>query len=695
MRNRKIGVVLVGSMVAGALTVAHAAGAPGSNDILTLARRAQSILEARCAACHSRNGTAMKHVAVDDYDGLVGPEKPVERGNRDSLLLRLVRSAAMPQAGGPLPKDEIDTLTAWVLAGAPSWPIAGSTTGPGLFTEERVVRSVEDDLQAADARQRPYLRYFTLHNLANNGMRGEELDGHRAALSKLVNSLSWRPAIVRPQVADAERLLYRIDLRNYDWTAETWEKLVRAFPYVQTRPEHARIAGLSGTGLPYLRADWFIANASIPPLYHEILRLPATVTGLERLLGVEVDRNIAQEKFVVRGGVRNSGVSRHNRVLERHETRDGAYWKSFDFRSSTGDSNIFLNPLNFRAAGGEMIFHLPNGMQAYFLVDGEGKRIDRGPTDIVFDRNNPASPEIVNGRSCMSCHTAGMKTFRDDVREVAAQLSDSRTREKALALYPGQETLDGLLEQDTVRYQRAAELAGALAVDGAASEEVGVAARVYESSIRLNAAAADLGMTKAELRQRLERAPKLAGRGLQPLLVENGAVQREIWEDEFRNVVVELGLGAPALLSNQRSPAAGNIARGAFAPNRTLSSPLRSAQDEAFSTARKIVIWSRSRFFTEEALERKIVGSKKLEALGVTVVGSAAKPDLQIRLDRPLFTFDFAYTITDQRTNAVIMNGKVTAINDEAASDEIVRKLEARIAAARAAEPVRAGGFAR
>jgi hypothetical protein len=30
------------------------------------------------------------------------------------------------------------------------------------------------------------------------------------------------------------------------------------------------------------------------------------------------------------------------------------------------------------------------------------------------------------------------------------------------------------------------------------------------------------------------------------------------------------------------------------------------------------------------------------------------------------------------------MSGKVTAINDEAASDEIVKKLEARLAAARA-----------
>ena len=58
-----------------------------------------------------------------------------------------------------------------------------------------------------------------------------------------------------------------------------------------------------------------MAAASAPPLYHEILRLPHTVDELERLLGIDTARNLRQESFVLRGGVRTSGVSRNNRVI--------------------------------------------------------------------------------------------------------------------------------------------------------------------------------------------------------------------------------------------------------------------------------------------------------------------------------------------------------------------------------------------
>jgi hypothetical protein len=276
-----------------------------------------------------------------------------------------------------------------------------------------------------------------------------------------------------------------------------------------------------------------------------------------------------------------------------------------------------------------------------------------------------------------------MKTFRDDVRAVAAQLSDGRAREKALALYADQETLDAVLEQDAGRYRRAAKVAGATA-ENPASEEVGLASRQYESGVRLSGAAAELGMTKLELRQRLERSPKLAGRGLQPLLVENDGIQREIWEGEYRNVVVALGLSAPVVVTGRRHPASRNITRAAFVANDPSPNFVAPARDEAFATARKLQIWSRSKFFNRAALERKIIASHGMQAMGITVVESAAKPDLFIRLDRPLLTFGFVYTVTDALTKAVVMSGKVTAINDEAASDEIVKKLEARLAAARA-----------
>ena len=105
-------------------------------------------------------------------------------------------------------------------------------------------------------------------------------------------------------------------------------------------------------------------------------------------------------------GFSDSGVSNNNRVLERHISRYGAYWKSYDFAGSVGKQDIFTNPLSFTHDGGEIVFNLPNGLQAYYLADAGGNRLDAAPISIV--RNPAASdPTVRNGLSCIGCHTEG------------------------------------------------------------------------------------------------------------------------------------------------------------------------------------------------------------------------------------------------------------------------------------------------
>ena len=135
------------------------------------------------------------------------------------------------------------------------------------------------------------------------------------------------------------------------------------------------------TDIPSVHVDWFIATASTPPLYHDLLSLPLTDRGLETRLEVDVARNLvnAPGVRVWRAGFNNSGVSTNNRVVERHTSRYGAYWKSYDFAGSVGKQNIFTNPLNFTHDGGEVIFNLPNGLQGYYLVNASGFRLDRRP----------------------------------------------------------------------------------------------------------------------------------------------------------------------------------------------------------------------------------------------------------------------------------------------------------------------------
>ena len=107
------------------------------------------------------------------------------------------------------------------------------------------------------------------------------------------------------------------------------------------------------------------------------------VRGLAvKLLGV--DARDALERFAARrAGVTDSGVSKNNRVVERLTGRQTPYfWKSYDFSSSRGPQNMFRDPVDLHRAGGEMVWGLPNGLQAYFVVNQRGERIEAAPTAI-------------------------------------------------------------------------------------------------------------------------------------------------------------------------------------------------------------------------------------------------------------------------------------------------------------------------
>src|ERR1019366_1853098 len=148
-----------------------------------------------------------------------------------------------------------------------------------------------------------------------------------------------------------------------------------------------RVYELTKTEVPAVRADWFLAAAALPPLYHELLNIPTQVDELERQLKVNVAYNFQRDKLARAGFVR-SNVSTQNRLVERHDALFGMYWKSYDFKGNDGLANLLrypLGPLNLFAKdkhpfpdqafvhdGGEMIWALPNGLHAYMLTDGNG-----------------------------------------------------------------------------------------------------------------------------------------------------------------------------------------------------------------------------------------------------------------------------------------------------------------------------------
>jgi mono/diheme cytochrome c family protein len=516
----------------------------------SVAARAFEVLQKRCSSCHGDTGSARTYMLLDHAamikTGKVVPGKPEE----SPLFQRITGSIepVMPAAGPKLADSDIALIKQWIADGAPEWSTV-PTPARQFITNDDVVSAIERDLNSFHGdTSRRFLRYFVLTNLYNSG--DTKVATYRGALFKLLNSLSWDKDIIRPAIIDKEETIFRIDLRDYGWTDPTWtwETVLAGYPYgvELSGSAYSRIQILTSTKIPMIRADWFLAAASVPPLYHEILELPTNEGDLEscgsntrHCLHIDTERNLRDSPGVrvVRAGFTESGVSNSNRIVERHRSPFGAYWKSYDFSDNIGEHNIFQHPLDFRRAGGEIIFNLPNGLQAYLLVNDRGQRIDQAPTNIVFDKGGSRA-EIRNGLSCMSCHVNGMRSFTDDIRATLPALSPYE-QDYAGALYAENDAMKKFVLEDQERFLAAVQRTGVKP----GAEPIAELSERYARSVDSATAAYELGLTKDQFLKAARVNPVLHQLGL-ATLVSGGTVKRDAWEDVFGEVVEDLGLGS-------------------------------------------------------------------------------------------------------------------------------------------------------
>jgi hypothetical protein len=518
-----------------------------------VARQALTVFTTHCVSCHGPDGKSKGGFGyVLDRERLLARQKVVPGKPAESELYERVRNGEMPPAGAKKRPSDADlrALKQWIDDGAPDWQIVLPRT---FVSDEAVLGLALADLQSLPERQRRFTRYVSFAHLANAGVARAELGAHAQALAKLVNSLSWHPRVTAPDALDKARTVFRIDLRDYKWTARSWDKLVAAYPYrpAEPTPNARLLTAATGSELPLLRGDWLIATASRPPLYHDLLGLPERDKALERLVGVELLTD-QQEETAARAGFNGSGVSRNNRILERHDASYGAYWRTYDFADNTERRNIFDHPLgpaagggSFVPDGGEIIFHLPNGLQGYMLVDGSGRRIDRAPVEIVSDPKRP-DRVVENGLSCMSCHFKGVIPKADQVR---AHVLKNRTSFAAAAvasvkaLYPTEANLKTRFDEDAERFTKALTKLGVPAEE---PEPVSAVALRYEGTLDLATMAAELGLQAPEFAEQLNRSQVLA-RLLGPLKVKGGTVQRTVVVASFADIARELyRTGAPS-----------------------------------------------------------------------------------------------------------------------------------------------------
>lgn len=535
------------------------------------------IFESKCTMCHDALG---EDAAAGDVGFLLQFDKLIEdqvyvdpESPDDSYLLEIVPDT-MPKSrmrdikgNGPLSEQELASFRKWVARGGPSAEYLEqlNQTSRPLIRHGDVTKAIVADLQKRtghDLRNSRYLTIDNLHNLSNIDSRQLEL--YRVAIVKTLNSLSWEPDVVTVEPIDDHQTVYRIDLRQMGWTAEQWDMITQHYPCaIKLRGGNATtIYQATSSDLPFVRADWFTFMVTQPPLYHLLLDIPTELEQLEkRLLGHRNARleNIRTGK-AVRAGFGDSGVSVNNRMIERHPASSGGYWVSYDFGTNTGPANLFDFPLGpkgtwkdgrlavfeFDHDGGEVIFNLPNGFQAYGLFDAKGNRIDVGPTSIVHD-DTMTGGAIINGVSCISCHDRGMKPENhrqlvglDRIRSATSdnfRRFDEDARVQIKELYPEGKVIANLMKSDRQRFSKAMENAG---IPETSDEPVRALFNRFIADLNVASVAAELGMEQDELEQQLNADSET--RVILARLSDEG-VKRQLFLNEYRKIVRLTGNG--------------------------------------------------------------------------------------------------------------------------------------------------------
>ena len=549
------------------LTFAGAANAAPPSD--PVAKAAYDVLEKHCARCHQTGQLSQKDLdgvehtrenAASNFGNVMNLEEIASNphyvlpGNaKASRLFTEIINEKMPYdwANGqgkfdPVSPDELAALENWING------LKVSCDPKAYVSHSDMIQMIAADIERERLEpRRKGLRYLTLTHLANACTDDKAMKVYRQATIKLLNSLSRSPDVVRFQAIDPGETIIRVNLDELGWSPDDWETILKSYPY-KMQPDTSfknLLVSATDSKMPYVRADWFAFTASRPGMYEKLLKLAPDFNKLAKDEGVDLDENI--RKFIAqRAGFQVSGVSRNNRLIERHPSRHGYFWTSYDFAGNKGRQSLYEHPLGpkgknaFEHDGGETIFSLPNGFQAYYLNTADGKALNTGPTNIVQDKR-AKDLAVTNGISCMGCHEFGMIKAKDEIRKIALGGPGGKAFSRAElreidGLYPENEKMDQILDADAKRFQDAMYRAGLdpnLNYNGI--EMITALSQRYEQDVDLTMAAAELGMTKDEFEQ-------ATSGGFKPELIptirrlQQNSIPRDQFETRYRDLA-ELG----------------------------------------------------------------------------------------------------------------------------------------------------------
>lgn len=379
------------------------------------------------------------------------------------------------------------------------------TPGPctnAFVSMDSLFARAHSDLATQDTDVQRYARYVSLANRWNAGACAPELEVARTAIGKALNSASVTTSMALPVAIDPDRLLYRVDLRDYAWQRQlvvqgqlypdAWEAMLADNPYALPfeGPEADVLTAATGTLVPLIRSDVVVEAITRGELYMALIDLPQEVDTLFARLGVDVAGG--STAGAQRAGTTKSRISRGDRIIERQPASSGgAVWLAMDFSGDNPLGDIFTQPIDIAYDLGAVLFSLPNGLPAFALFESDGRFVEDSNLLLDTNQNNFRATTAV---SCMSCHTDTIIPVVDEVRNYAQTDPYAYDFEEQAAverLYPPPERWLELMSADNALYRQVIERLG---VQRDAADPVSSTAYLFERDLSVADMAGDLMM---------------------------------------------------------------------------------------------------------------------------------------------------------------------------------------------------------
>ncbi len=461
-------------------------------------------------------------------------------------------------------------LLAWM-------PLLAQPPPPAPWTPADSVSAALADAAKLPPDTRKFIRFLNLGNVpeADRPDLIHVLAGH-------VNALSREPDIAAPKIVPGTRgAVLRLDVRDYGWRLETWEKLFDPYSHAKVKVETitnwpggtwtdgryygpntfrtkkvkvitgvapwlgkdaAKLAALTYSQAPIVSGQWF--------LWQTIAEDNRGDTGYYGFLGLKKQQDF--EKLVRfdaklaaqlehRRVVIWSGVTQEPRRVERTATVLGGLWRTFDSAVATDKKNPvrILDDKDFQFDATEQIGVLPNGLPAFLLANGKGVLQSKAPDSVVSgERTSLKDARLHVGISCLRCHLAGKANMVLDIDAVPIKRLASVDYDKLRELRRQyQREISPLIERDRLGYAFAFK-----AASGLEAREYGVAvSKAYRDYDELRADLAVAARYFGATPQVMKMALAARGVDLDPVLsvIESGGaipvrqfeeVQGFIWE---------------------------------------------------------------------------------------------------------------------------------------------------------------------